>query len=283
MNTTRIWRHFDIWLLAAVALLTIAGVAMIQSAIGGNEDLTQLVPRQAIYALIGLVVLFIGQAAIAQDSFDSDNDGFDDNSDNCTLRFNPAQQDTDGDFFGNGCDADFNNDLVINFVDYGLLSDHFFSAEPLTDLDGDGVTNVVDLGLLKTMFLQWPGPTATNPVQPPCTCQFSGDCPSGMFCNYGPGSFTTEDICVWRDVPPLGVPGAGSSIESNRTTGEWIPDLCNGICTAAAGGSPVGLENTDHGAQTIAIWGDAIIMPSAAGGGPVDEMLAVQRRQCLTR
>jgi len=59
MQTTRIWRHFDIWLLAAVALLTIAGVAMIQSAIAGNEDLATTVPRQAIYALIGLVVLII--------------------------------------------------------------------------------------------------------------------------------------------------------------------------------------------------------------------------------
>jgi len=62
MNTTRIWRHFDIWLLAAVALLTISGVAMIQSAIGGNEDLAQTVPRQAIYALIGLVVLILTAA-----------------------------------------------------------------------------------------------------------------------------------------------------------------------------------------------------------------------------
>ncbi|MCJ7824756.1 MAG: rod shape-determining protein RodA [Anaerolineales bacterium] len=62
MQTTRIWRHFDIWLLAAVALLTIAGVAMIQSAIGGNEDLAQTVPRQAIYALIGLIILLLTAA-----------------------------------------------------------------------------------------------------------------------------------------------------------------------------------------------------------------------------
>jgi rod shape determining protein RodA len=58
-SPSRIWRHFDIWLLAAVALMTIAGVAMIQSAIGGNVNLLQLVPRQAIYAGIGLVVVLI--------------------------------------------------------------------------------------------------------------------------------------------------------------------------------------------------------------------------------
>jgi rod shape determining protein RodA len=62
MQNTRIWRHFDVWLLAAVAVLTIAGVAMIRSAIGGNENLAELVPRQAIYGLIGLVVLFLTAA-----------------------------------------------------------------------------------------------------------------------------------------------------------------------------------------------------------------------------
>ncbi len=62
MQSTRIWRHFDVWLLAAVTLLTIAGVAMIQSAIGGNENLAETVPRQAIYAVLGLVVLFLTAA-----------------------------------------------------------------------------------------------------------------------------------------------------------------------------------------------------------------------------
>jgi rod shape determining protein RodA len=56
---TRIWRHFDVLLLAAAAVLTIAGVAMIRSAIGGNENLAELVPRQAIYAVIGFAVVLI--------------------------------------------------------------------------------------------------------------------------------------------------------------------------------------------------------------------------------
>lgn len=62
MQSTRIWRHFDVWLLAAVALLTIIGVAMIRSAIGGNENLAENVPRQATFALIGTVVLFLTAA-----------------------------------------------------------------------------------------------------------------------------------------------------------------------------------------------------------------------------
>jgi rod shape determining protein RodA len=58
----RIWRHFDVWLLASVAIVTIASVAMIRSAIGGNENLLELVPRQAIYAGIGLAVVLLTAA-----------------------------------------------------------------------------------------------------------------------------------------------------------------------------------------------------------------------------
>lgn len=57
--SSRVWRHFDVWLLAAVATLTIASVAMIQSAIAGNETLAELVPRQMIYAVIGLAVVLL--------------------------------------------------------------------------------------------------------------------------------------------------------------------------------------------------------------------------------
>lgn len=46
-----------------VVLLTIAGVALIRSAIGGNENLAELVPRQALYAGVGLFVL-VATAAI---------------------------------------------------------------------------------------------------------------------------------------------------------------------------------------------------------------------------
>lgn len=56
---SRIWRHFDVWLLAVVAVLSIAGVALIQSAIGGNENLAELVPRQAIYAAISLAGVIV--------------------------------------------------------------------------------------------------------------------------------------------------------------------------------------------------------------------------------
>lgn len=59
------WRHFDFWLLGAVALLIIFGVTMIRSAVAGNIELTtetNLVERQLIFAGIGLVAVFITTA-----------------------------------------------------------------------------------------------------------------------------------------------------------------------------------------------------------------------------
>jgi len=55
------WRHFDFWLLGAVAFLTIFGVTMIRSAIAGNIELVEAntVVKQMIFAGIGLVILII--------------------------------------------------------------------------------------------------------------------------------------------------------------------------------------------------------------------------------
>ncbi len=222
---------------------------------------------------VGLMLAWSG-TTLAQDIWDTDGDGFDDNKDNCTMTFNQLQRDTDGDSYGNMCDADFNGDTVINFGDLSYLGDRFLSADPDADLNGDGAVNFGDVSIFAGLFLTTPGPTGTDPEQPPCVCYFSGDCPSGTFCNYGPGSFQTEDICVWRDIKPNGVPGAGCSIESNLTTGDWTPDICDGVCTSSVQGSAIGLENTALVAEAMLIWGDAMINPSAAGGGPVDPELA---------
>jgi rod shape determining protein RodA len=55
------WRHFDFWLLAAVAFLTIFGVTMIRSAIAGNIELVEAntVVKQIIFAGIGFVIMVI--------------------------------------------------------------------------------------------------------------------------------------------------------------------------------------------------------------------------------
>jgi rod shape determining protein RodA len=53
------WRHFDFWLLGAVVLALVFGVAMIRSAIGCNISLAGLVQRQTIFAALGFVVIVI--------------------------------------------------------------------------------------------------------------------------------------------------------------------------------------------------------------------------------
>ena len=60
MRTTP-WQHFDFLLLGAVAVLTIFGIAMINSTIAGNIELTasNLPIRQLIFALIGFVLIFV--------------------------------------------------------------------------------------------------------------------------------------------------------------------------------------------------------------------------------
>ncbi len=52
---------------------------------------------------------------------DQDNDGIIDVGDNCILAANPDQRDTDGDGFGNACDADLDNDGKVTLSDFRLL------------------------------------------------------------------------------------------------------------------------------------------------------------------
>ncbi len=96
----------------------------------------------------------------AAPNVDSDGDGVGDAVDNCTDIANPDQVDTDGDGYGNRCDADLNNDCIVNVSDLGLLRLLFFGTDPLADFSGDGNVNVVDLGIMRTLFFQPPGPGA---------------------------------------------------------------------------------------------------------------------------
>lgn len=94
---------------------------------------------------------------------DLDGDGVDVGVDNCAEVSNPDQTDSDGDGFGNACDADLNNDCIVNVADLGILRSRFFSADPDADFDGDGAVNIVDLGIMRAAFFSEPGPgSATN-------------------------------------------------------------------------------------------------------------------------
>ena len=107
--------------------------------------------------------------AATANATDTDGDGLVDIADNCIETANADQRDTDGDDFGNACDADLNNDDVVNVVDLGLLRARFFTADADADFNGDGVVNVVDLGIMRQQFFAAPGPSgvalANTPLQ----------------------------------------------------------------------------------------------------------------------
>lgn len=90
---------------------------------------------------------------------DTDGDGIPDSADNCIERANPGQQDSNGDGFGNACDADLNGDCLVNALDLGIFRSRFFTSDPDADFDSSGVVNPVDLGILRSLFFQPPGPS----------------------------------------------------------------------------------------------------------------------------
>jgi len=101
--------------------------------------------------------IFITSAFAATDT---DGDGVADVSDNCILTSNPLQRDTDSDGFGNFCDPDFDNNMIVNAADLAYMKTMFFNNDPDADLNGDGVVNAADLAILKVYFFKAPGPGA---------------------------------------------------------------------------------------------------------------------------
>jgi rod shape determining protein RodA len=57
--TREFWRRFDYVLFGSVIILSIFGIAMIRSAIAGNETLAGYVTRQSIYVAVGLLVILL--------------------------------------------------------------------------------------------------------------------------------------------------------------------------------------------------------------------------------
>ncbi len=95
---------------------------------------------------------------------DSDGDGIDDTVDNCRSLANPGQRDSDGDGFGNRCDADLNDDGVVDVRDLAILKSVFFGQDADGDLseDADQRVNFADLAILRAALYTSPGPASTS-------------------------------------------------------------------------------------------------------------------------
>jgi Peptidase family C25/Dockerin type I domain/Thrombospondin type 3 repeat len=92
---------------------------------------------------------------------DTDGDGIPDSRDNCTTVRNADQRDSDGDGYGDVCDADANNDGLVNSIDVAIVREAFGKPTPSrADLNGDGSVNALDLALVRRLFATRPGPSA---------------------------------------------------------------------------------------------------------------------------
>ncbi|HXV37389.1 MAG TPA: thrombospondin type 3 repeat-containing protein, partial [Myxococcota bacterium] len=108
--------------------------------------------------------------AIAGPVADTDGDGVLDHLDNCTLAANPAQVDTDGDFCGNRCDADYDNTGLVGFLDFSQFS----AAYATFDLEKDhtepmtGPVGFLDFSFFSSRYASTPGPSGTTPGTTAC-------------------------------------------------------------------------------------------------------------------
>jgi hypothetical protein len=136
------------------------------NAITGNCSATMADQATAVF------IVPIGTWSIVPPPPDADSDGVPDTDDNCTEVPNGttipdaggnSQLDSNGDGYGNACDADLNNDLVVNGLDVGPFVDQFGTSGPDADFNGDGVVNGLDVGPFVDMFGQAPGPSGQAP------------------------------------------------------------------------------------------------------------------------
>ena len=91
---------------------------------------------------------------------DIDSDGVIDTLDNCAMTSNFLQSDHDSDGYGNLCDAYFNGDCSVNFIDYSSLTSQFlYQGFAFEDLNNDYIINFQDIALFGQLFLREPGPS----------------------------------------------------------------------------------------------------------------------------
>ncbi len=106
-------------------------------------------------------ILALAPTAHAQ-LLDRDGDGVADPLDNCLVRTNPDQRDSDRDGYGEACDADYDNNGTVDTRDFGFFLADLQSGIDQgvgTDHDGDGEVSVLDFGTFLSQFQAGrPGP-----------------------------------------------------------------------------------------------------------------------------
>ena len=94
---------------------------------------------------------------------DTDGDGVPDICDNCTQLSNPQQIDTDQDGYGNRCDADFNQNQVVDIGDIYSFIGMIGTNNANGDFNNNGVVDIGDIYAFIDLIGKPPGPSALVP------------------------------------------------------------------------------------------------------------------------
>ncbi|MED5262382.1 MAG: proprotein convertase P-domain-containing protein, partial [Myxococcota bacterium] len=212
--------------------------------------------------LLFLFVVPPGSAQVA----DADLDGVLDSLDNCTNVANPDQRDTDGDGYGNFCDADLDNDTDIDSSDLDLLKARFFGSDPDADFDGSGTVDFLDLGHMAGQFGGTPGPTC-------------GACPP-----VDSASFTATPFLAIPDDVGVGATDTQAIVEDIAIvdlavqvviTHSWVGDLKITLTHVDTGTSAVLMARPGEPASAFGCSGDDIdVTFSDDAADPVEDACA---------
>jgi hypothetical protein len=97
---------------------------------------------------------------------DFDGDGVGDTLDNCSEAPNPQQNDTDADDCGNLCDADYDQNGTVEFLDFGFFRQCYNTTNELCqhyEPIGEGRTvGMLDFGFYIRNLSKTPGPSGTT-------------------------------------------------------------------------------------------------------------------------
>ena len=166
-----------------VAEPTLPGVARPQILLGRYAQGSRAI--EAYYSalpFLGWMNIYVGDPlmrletpALPDVEMDLDGDGQLDWRDNCRMIPNPRQRDTDGDGYGNICDADVNADGRVTTswgesyprslrgdVEWIALSARDGRYQPDHDLDGDNEVNERDVSIAQLLLFMPPGPGASR-------------------------------------------------------------------------------------------------------------------------
>ena len=110
-----------------------------------------------------LIVAGVPPVSDAGPCDDSDNDGICLEDDTCSAVQDASNLDVDSDGYGNICDADYNNDCLVQATDFNIFKGDFLvHANSNVDCNGDGLTNATDFNCFKAAFLSPPGPSGVT-------------------------------------------------------------------------------------------------------------------------